>query len=162
MADITIAQLTEGTVEGSGVFDVLMKAVNAQLLSQYEKSRITGTDYANVYLGSMQSAMAQAVQFLLGEQTADKQGDLLAQKIITEEAQTTDINAGTVGKQQGLLQAQTDGFERDAEQKALKIMMDSWTIRRTTDNATVPPTKAEDTDIDKFIEKIASGINITL
>lgn len=165
MADITVAQLTTGTVAGNGVFDELMKAVNAQLTEQFDKNRITGSDYATVYLGAMQNAMAQGVQFLLGEQIADKQADLLIQKIETEKAQTEDTVtagpvAGTVKKQQDLLTAQTDGFARDAEQKVLKIMMDAYAIQRSTDSAFAPPINADNTSIDHVIAKAADGIGI--
>jgi hypothetical protein len=118
--------------------------------------------------------MAQAVQFALGKQAADKQSDLLdqqsallLQKIETEKAQTEDTVtagavAGLVGKQKALLTKQTDGFDRDAEQKSLKIMMDSYAVRRSTDvNASIP-SQASDPAIDAFILKAASGINTSL
>ena len=60
-----------------------MKASNAHLTVQFDANRITGTEYATVYLGSMQAAMAQAVQYILGEQAADKQADLLAAQIVS-------------------------------------------------------------------------------
>jgi len=165
MAGITVAQLTSGTVVGTGVFDELMKAVNAQLQEQFDNNRITGADYATVYLSSLQSAMAQAVQFILGQQVADKQADLLTQKIETEKAQTEDnilagVVAGTVGKQKLLLTAQTDGFARDAEQKVLKIMMDGFAIQRSTDSGFAPPINADNTSIDVVIQKAADGIGI--
>ena len=95
MADIPITDITDGTIEGTGVFDKLMKAVDVHIQVEYASGRLKGTDYANVYLGTMQSAMAQAVQFSLGKQAADKQAELLVnqatllvQKTATEEAQT--------------------------------------------------------------------------
>lgn len=67
---MTVEQLTEGIVAGSGVFDFLMKATTAHLDSQFEKGRITGGDYAKVYLGSVQTAMQQGIAFLLGKDRA--------------------------------------------------------------------------------------------
>jgi len=171
MTDIQITDVTDGTVGGAGVFDKLMSVITAHIDVEYNKNRIKGSDYSTVYLGAMQSAMAQAVQFVLGEQQAQKQAELLDQKLATEEAQILDTTtmgtnpgavAGMVGKQKGLLQQQTDGFQRDAEQKALKIMMDSWNIRRSTDSLTETPSKATDLDIDEFIDTIAAGIGVTL
>ena len=77
MADITVTQLTSGDLIGSGVFDKLMQAVDVRLDAQYKLGRINGTDYASVYLGSLESAMAQAVAFILGEQQASAQAELL-------------------------------------------------------------------------------------
>lgn len=103
MADITLAQLTSGAVTGTGVFDVLMKATKAHLQQEYDAGRITGKEYANVYLGSMQSVMAQSVQFILGEQQADKQAELTdAQRVLTELQQDTAL------KQQLKLDAETN------------------------------------------------------
>lgn len=65
---------------------------------------------------------------------------LLQWKVTTEKAQTTAVGVdadSVVGRQKLLYQAQADGFKRDAEQKAAKIMVDSWNVRRTTDEGTV-------------------------
>ena len=92
MADITLAQLTEGTVTGSGVFDVLMKSTKAHLEQEFAANRIRGTDYANVYLGSMNSAMQVSVQFLLGEQAADKQAELLTSQVVSSTKQSLKLD----------------------------------------------------------------------
>lgn len=64
---ITVAQLTTRDVAGTGVFDAVMAAMNVQMATQYEKGRITGGDYAKVYLGAMESAMQHGVHFLLSK-----------------------------------------------------------------------------------------------
>lgn len=95
MATINTSDLTQAsgvttstdgkyTVTGTGVFDDLMEAVNAHLDAQYNLGRLTGADYATVYLGAIQSSLQNSVQFVLGKQQADKQADLLATQIITE------------------------------------------------------------------------------
>ncbi len=167
MTAILITEITNGTISGTGAFDELMKAVTAHLEDQYNKGRITGTDYATVYLGSIQSAMAQAVQFVLGKQAADKQADLYAQKILTEEAQISDtVNSvavdGVIGKQKALFTAQTDGFARDAEQKILKIMTDSYAVRRGTNSVETPPVNLEDTKISNAVADAASKAGLTI
>ena len=163
MAAILTKDLTTGAVGGAGVFDQLMVSVDAHLNREFKANRIKGTDYAQVYVGSMTAAMQNAVQFLLGKQAADKQAELLAsqtlteaytlsdllpaqidklaaeiallgQKKSTEEAQIKDIVddlavVGVIGKQKLLYGKQTDGFDRDAEQKAAKMMIDTWAIR---------------------------------
>jgi len=67
--DITVFNLTESDFNGNGVFDKLMKSVNSQILEQYQSDRITADNYGAVYLGSLQTVLAQSVQFLL---TKDK------------------------------------------------------------------------------------------
>lgn len=65
---------------------------------------------------------------------------LLDQKTETELAQVSDTVAtgtvaGVIGKQKSLFQKQTDGFDRDAEQKLAKIMVDTWSVRMTVDGS---------------------------
>ena len=58
--------------EGTGVFDELMKAINGNIQVQYDSGRIKGTEYANVYLGSMQSAISEAMRYVLNKKTIEK------------------------------------------------------------------------------------------
>lgn len=248
MAAIPLTDLTSGTVEGSGVFDELMKATRAHLEQEYKLGRIKAPEYSTVYLGALQTAMNQSIQFLLSKQKADLEAQLIAQQLtnlvtdnqktvkeldlldaqisyqaqeelravaqtslitqqaanavtentvlvaqecklkaefdqlvelklktvaevslinqkrVTEQAQTsgTGVDADSViGKQKGLYQAQTDGFARDAEQKTAKLMVDSWNVRRTTDDATVADAtnKLDDASIGRAVEKLLAGIN---
>lgn len=75
-ADIQLDSITNSG--STGVFDKLMEAVNTQIESQYLTNRITGSDYANVYLGSMQAVLQQAVQFVMQEQLTEAQIDGIA------------------------------------------------------------------------------------
>ena len=70
MASVKFSDLTNEVVtptEGTGVFDQLMEKMEKRLQEQYDANRITGSDYANVYLGMLQSTLQQAVQFLLNK-----------------------------------------------------------------------------------------------
>ena len=68
--EVTVAELTDRTIGGTGVFDALMDAMSVHLKSQYEADRITGREYADVYTASIQAAMSQAVTFLMGKDQA--------------------------------------------------------------------------------------------
>ena len=81
MANISVSDITSGTVSGNGVFDVLMQSINAQLDGQYNLQRIKGADYASAYVASMEVAMRESIAFLLGKQQADKQADLIQKQI---------------------------------------------------------------------------------
>ena len=97
-------------VTGDGVFDDLMEAVYEHLDSQYKLNRLAGDKYADVYLGSMQSALAAAVQFVLGEQTADKQADLLTEQIEHEKLKMLQTKAQTE-----LIKKQTEKLRYEME-----------------------------------------------
>jgi hypothetical protein len=73
MADIQLDSVTNSA--GTGVFDKLMEAVNTQIESQYLNNRITGSDYANVYLGSMQAVLQQSMQYVMQELLTEAQVD---------------------------------------------------------------------------------------
>lgn len=62
--------LTEGTIEGNGTFDVLARAMKAHLREEYDKNRLTGSEYTQAYVAMMTAAMGNAVQFLLGRDSA--------------------------------------------------------------------------------------------
>ena len=57
---------------GTGVFDVIMKAANENIKIQNQTSRITGAEYAEVYLGTMQSAISEAMKFILNRPGIEK------------------------------------------------------------------------------------------
>jgi hypothetical protein len=87
---------------------------------------------------------------------------LLAQKVATERAQTQALGVdpdSVVGKQKNLYQAQTDGFARDAEQKAAKLLADAWAVQRTTDDGLeVAGTGLENPNIERAINKLLAGV----
>ena len=58
--------------EGTGIFDIIIKAANENIKIQHKTSRITGAEYAEVYLGTMQSAISEAMKFILNKKTIEK------------------------------------------------------------------------------------------
>ena len=108
MALITIDDLTTGTVNGTGVFDQLMQTVKAQLQEEYQANRIRGTDYASVYTNAIAAVLQQSMAFLMGQQQADKQAELLAAQIAQTEQQTLLLAAQTALTQQQAANALTE------------------------------------------------------
>lgn len=142
----TLSNATTAT-DGTGNFDKLMKVVTLHVEAQFNAGRITGTDYATVYLGALQSTLAQAVNFTLNMNKANNEADLLAQKEITEYAQTGTTSASTLpvsgsvtGKQITLFTEQAKGFKWNAENKYLKALLDAYAINvsvsKVADSAT--------------------------
>lgn len=89
---------------------------------------------------------------------------LLGQKTATEKAQVQAIGVdpdSVIGKQKALYQAQTDGFARDSELKAAKMLVDTWSTRRMTDDAIVVDdvNKLNDATIGRAVTKVLVGIN---
>lgn len=94
---------------------------------------------------------------------SDQETALLTQKVVTEAAQVspTGVDADSViGKQKALYSAQTSGFARDAEQKAAKLLADTWSVRRTTDEGTQADNSnmLDNGSIGRAISKMLAGI----
>ena len=238
---ITLEDLTQAKVDGTGAFDTLMRAMVGHLELEFNKGRLRGADYANVYLNSLTPVLQNSVVFLLqkdeaagkaalveaqvrltevqillaeaelareilnkeliaaqvektkaetvnlGQQLNNlmaeecvlksqfdinksqnlqvvSQTSLVNQKVATEKAQTSGIGVeptSVIGKQIALYTAQADGFVRDAEQKAAKILIDTWNVRRTTDVGTVADAtnKLNDVNIGRAVEALLGGVN---
>ena len=262
LVPLVTGDLTEATLGGNGVFDVLMRANKAHLESEFQKNRIKGPEYSQVYLGSLEHVLQGAIKFLLEKDTAILQAELIAaqvtlagaslrkteaeillvavevqkanaelaillanvnkipaeiallqaqaglvtqqksnavieatvltaqkckleaeydllveqraknaqetalllQKVATEKAQTQGLGVddnSVIGKQKKLYQAQAEGFARDAEQKAAKILADSWSVRRTTDSGTEAnvDNKLNDLSVGRAMEKLLLGVS---
>ncbi len=216
---VTLPELTTAQVSGTGVFDTLMRAQKEHLEQEYKAGRIKGSDYATVYLGSMQATLNGAIQFLLEKDKASLAAEkvqaeialvgaqkalveqqtlnavaehavlvatecklraewdllrenvlkaaseiaLLNQKLLTEKAQTTALGVdedSVIGRQKALYGAQTQGYARDAEQKAADLMFRSWATRRTTDEATVADAtnKLADVYVGRAMDKLLTGV----
>jgi len=87
MTDFTNDVSTDNNynVTGDGIFDDMMEAVNSNIKAQYDAGRITGSDYASVYLGAIQTAISQSVQVMLNKALVDAQ-------VVSEEVKTDLIN----------------------------------------------------------------------
>lgn len=79
---IDLTDLTHSVVEGNGVFDKLMKSVNAHLEQEFQKGRIKGTEYSTVYLSAMQGVLETSLQFVLQKNKANKEIELIDAQII--------------------------------------------------------------------------------
>ena len=184
MSDILIADITNATTgdDGTGSFDVLMKTIQLHLDEQHQLDRITGSDYATVYLGAMQSAMQQAIQFALSQEeagfkadAAEKQVDtiiagtakeyaqiaLIDQQQISELAQTTDPTGGLLKKKSDLIAAQTLGFASDTKQKVLKMMLEGYAVTLSISGEATVPGSTKEPAIDALVHEILQEVGGT-
>ena len=90
---LTIKDLTTGAINGTGVFDELQSTIQVRLDREYEKNRIKGTEYSQVYLGAMEASMQQSIVFLLGKDKAANEANLVLAQIALAEAQKDKVLA---------------------------------------------------------------------
>lgn len=111
--DITLAQidqldikeLTTNALDGTGVFDVLMASTALHMQQEFEKGRIRGPEYSQVYLGGLQATLAASIDYLhrskmmgIELENQKKQGLLIEAQIKLAEAQAAQIIAETTTK----------------------------------------------------------------
>ena len=67
--EINLSDLTNKTPTeaGTGVLDVLMNSVKLHLQEEYDKNRLSGAEYATVYVALTDSVINNSVQFLLNK-----------------------------------------------------------------------------------------------
>lgn len=287
MTVLAVADLTTAALNGTGVFDVLMRANKVHLEAEFKAGRFKGAEYATVYLGTLQPVLQTAMAFLVQNQEAAQKALLMEQQILlatlavqkaqiekdmltaslakipaeialleaqtalavqqkvnlvseelaidaktaltvqqtesealrnyvdgvdptksgmvdqerqvagatvcklkaeydltmvnvtkagsenafilqkkaTEQAQTVasgvDVDS-VVGRQKALYAGQTAGFQRDAEQKAAQILVETWKVRRTTDEGTVADAtnKLNDATIGSAVTKLLTGAGV--
>ena len=75
---INVTELTNGTTvvkevdglntptwEGTAIFDVLVRIVNENLKIQYDAGRIKATDYAQAYIGGLQTCLTESMKYIM-------------------------------------------------------------------------------------------------
>ncbi len=109
MSEIIVSDIVSGSIDGEGIFDKLMQAIDIRLDKQFNLQRITGPDYASVYLGAMQGALQQSIAFALGKEQADKQAELLVEQALLTGQQTivAQGQASKLGSEKSLLDQKT-------------------------------------------------------
>lgn len=184
--DIDISTLTTGDLNdsndwvGTGVFDVLINAVNKNIEGQYLKGRITSTEYAQVYLGGLQSVIAESMKFLLEEKNIETQIDEAIKNGISKRAledtqrmelelngdATRALKAEEVNvkkAQKLLLDEQKESLKNSLLKDILKEASGGYAMVYEATAATdIPGTWAElDKVTNKLLEKAEAGISVT-
>lgn len=89
MADIiNIDDFTQGTINGKGVFDVLMTTVKAHLKEEFDAGRIRATDYSNAYVQLMSVVLAESAQFVISKAKLEAEIKLLESQARGEDVST--------------------------------------------------------------------------
>ena len=144
MADVIITpitneDLTTKVVNGTGIFDELMTAANAHLDSQFKNERITGTQYAEVYLGQLQAVLANAVQFLI-ERDKTYLSNLLINaqiELANKQVELAEKQLEQADKQLELLEKQIELQQAQSDLARQKIKTEIAQIADTVDGVAV-------------------------
>lgn len=91
--DFNVDELTEGTLTGKGVFDVLLQTLRLHLDREFNSNRITGTAYATVYSQAITAFLAQAAQYAISKAKLPLELQLLQEQINLTQKQQDQITA---------------------------------------------------------------------
>lgn len=129
VTDIAFTDVVDNS-DTTGYFNELMASIKGHINGEYQAGRIIGNDYANVFLGSMQYAMNNAIQYALQQQVQNQQAELLAaQTTLTISKGLTETKQQTVlDKQATLYVNQAKAFEGKHNKELLKILTDTWVV----------------------------------
>lgn len=129
---LTEADLTDRTVNGAGLFDGLMAALDAHLLREYNAGRITGNNYSEAYIQLTQTAMGTAVQYLLGKDQSFYQAQLAQQQARAAEiavvGQRIELETAKARLQMALIQTETTAVEYANGMMNLSIQDINYTV----------------------------------
>ena len=130
---VSLAELTNGstvvkevdglntyTWEGTAVFDVLVHIVNENLKIQYDEGRIKATDYAQAYIGGLQTCITESMKYIMQKDNLIKD----------EELKQANID---------LLNRQKEGFDDNKYQKLFEAQMNAWALMFSSGLLTTQP-----------------------
>ena len=108
------------TWEGTAVFDVLVHMVNENLKIQYDAGRIKATDYAQAYIGGLQTCITESMKYIMQKDNLIKD----------EELKQANIE---------LLNRQKEGFDDNKYQKLFEAQMNAWALMFSSGLLTTKP-----------------------
>ena len=130
---VNLADLTNGTTvvkdidglktytwEGTAVFDVLVHMVNENLKIQYDAGRIKATDYAQAYIGGLQTCITESMKYIMQKDNLIKDEQLKQANI-------------------DLLNRQKEGFDDNKYQKLFEAQMNAWALMFSSGLLTTQP-----------------------
>ena len=109
------------TWKGTAVFDVLIHMVNENLKIQYDEGRIKATDYAQAYIGGLQTCVTESMKYIMQKDNLIKD----------EELKQANID---------LLDRQRQGFDDNKYQKLFEAQMNAWALMFSSGLLTDKPT----------------------
>ena len=109
--------------DGDGILDKMLKVINLNIKIQYDDGRLKGTEYAEVYLGAMQSALSESIKFLLNKDLIEKQIEGMDVKTAIDEVQLAE-NSEKWAIQKQVLENQLEMSNVDVAYKEQSLLKD--------------------------------------
>lgn len=157
---ISIDELTTATVDGTGVFDVMMRAVKSHLEAEFRAQRIRGADYANVYLGSLTAVLGQSNAYALSRVRLGLELEQLKAQTALIETQRLQVEAETINAdaQRQLILAQVDQIKEEIKKSPYQIAI--LTGQATQQTAQTALTNKQVEQVTEEIKKVPVEVSL--
>lgn len=116
--EITLEQVTEGKIDGTGALDKFMATMTQQLMVHLRRDDINSTQFAEIYAASLNPMMQQAIAFVLTKPKAEAETDL-----IIKQHEKLDAEIAGILKQNELLDKQIEKMDYEIENIQLQNQM---------------------------------------
>lgn len=93
---LKVSDFTTEQIDGTGVFDVFMRATKAHIAQEYNSGRIKGPEYASVYLSALNATADRALEFLMRRDEQWLKNQALLLEIEKVKAEIARINADII------------------------------------------------------------------
>lgn len=145
MARTTIKTIVDNQpiINHGGYFTELMASFNRYIGEEYKQNRLTGAQYAEVYLGGMQAVLAAALDYAKHGDQIDVQDNQLALQEMVEleririQDEKLALERELNETQQQLVRAQTQAFKARHNKDLAKLVFDVVTIGVTQERMNI-------------------------
>lgn len=137
-------------VNTSGYFKEIMLAIDDNIQKEFNENRLTGTDYASVYLGAMQYALDNVFKYVLAEAINNNQAAL-----IWAQAKKTAEELELIKAQTDKVRAEISLLNLEYEKQDLELG-----IAKKVEQAVVDKAYKELTQLDEQINQIKANITL--
>jgi hypothetical protein len=128
-----VVDITSGSLNGTGVFDSLMRAVKVHLDQEYSKNRFSGEDYSTLYMGAMNAVLQQSIQYALTKEQSEGQAALL----VAQASKTAQEELLVTQQLQNLATEQLNLVKQGAQLDKQNLVLDEQITRGVQDTALV-------------------------
>jgi hypothetical protein len=157
---IKAAQESQVLYETASVLPAqVAKLVSERALSEYQLEEVLPAQVAGVTADT--AGKSYTNDFLLPAQLQNTREQTESHRAKTLDTRSDGATvAGGMGIQKELYQQQITSYQRDAETKVAKMLIDTWITQKTMDEGLTPPTSIQDAAINSMLTGLRGNLDI--
>lgn len=120
---LSIEELTDTNVDGSGTFDIIMTSLASHLYEEHDTGRITGREYAEAYTQIVSTALQSAIQFTLAKDQTAYQNTLVQMQARAAEVDAIAARSRLLEQQSRTVSAKAEALTAQANYTLTKMKL---------------------------------------